>query len=303
MLDNLVLNKEGNGFVGYGNDHNWTQKCALWELPYANALILMHNIDVMYQECNVGESILSTCMSFVDKKKDNHKVRKDLALIYNRPSLELKSHGGKPRVPLCLKARDRKEVLIWLKNLKFLDGYAAGFRRAVNLDTGKLSGVKSHDYHIVMERLLPVMFHGYLDDDVWTTLAELSHFYRQICAKEIKKDMMEKLEEEILVLLCKLEKILPPGWFNPMQHLLVHLPYEAKIGGPQQYRWMYHIKRALKKLRAMVHNKAKVEGYITEEFKLKEIVYFSNVYFAEHHNVNAPTLWYNVDEDISCSDL
>jgi hypothetical protein len=22
MLDNLVLNKEGNGFVGYGNDHN-----------------------------------------------------------------------------------------------------------------------------------------------------------------------------------------------------------------------------------------------------------------------------------------
>jgi hypothetical protein len=22
MLDNLILNKEGNGFVGYGNDHN-----------------------------------------------------------------------------------------------------------------------------------------------------------------------------------------------------------------------------------------------------------------------------------------
>jgi hypothetical protein len=95
-----------------------------------------------------------------------------------------------------------------------------------------------------------------LDDDVWTTLAELSHFYRQLCAKEIKKDMMEKLEEEILVLLCKLEKIFPPGWFNTMQHLLVHLPYEAKIGGPQQYRWMCHTKRALKKFRAMVHNKA-----------------------------------------------
>jgi hypothetical protein len=42
---------------------------------------------------------------------------------------------------------------------------------------------------------------------VWMALAELSHFYRQLCAKEIKKDMMEKLEEEILVLLCKLEKI------------------------------------------------------------------------------------------------
>jgi hypothetical protein len=66
---------------------------------------------------------------------------------------------------------------------------------------------------------------------VWMTLAELSHFYRQLCAKEIKKDMMEKLEEEISVLLYKLEKIFPSGWFNPMQHLLVHLIYEAKIGG------------------------------------------------------------------------
>jgi hypothetical protein len=126
-----------------------------------------------------------------------------------------------------------------LKKLKFPDGYTAGFRRAVNLESGKLSGVKSHDYHIFMERLLPVMFHGYLDD-VWMTLAELSHFYIQLCAKEIKKEMMEKLEEEISVLICKLEKIFPLGWFNLMQHLLVHLPYEAKLGGPQQYRWMYH---------------------------------------------------------------
>jgi hypothetical protein len=115
MLDNLVLNKEGNGFVGYGNDYNWTHKYALWELLYVKALILMHNIDVMHQKCNVGESILITCISFADKTKDNHKVRKDLALLCNRPSLELKSCGGKPRAPFCLKARDIKEVLIWLK--------------------------------------------------------------------------------------------------------------------------------------------------------------------------------------------
>jgi hypothetical protein len=61
------------------------------------------------------------------------------------------------------------------------------------------------------------------------------------------KEMTEKLEKEIPVLLCKMEKIFPLGWFNPMQHLLVHLSYEAKIGVPQQYMWMYHIERALKK--------------------------------------------------------
>jgi hypothetical protein len=74
------------------------------------ALILMHNINVMHQERNIGENILSICMSFTYKTKDNHKARKDLALICNRPSLELKPHDGKPRAPFCLKARDRKSI-------------------------------------------------------------------------------------------------------------------------------------------------------------------------------------------------
>jgi hypothetical protein len=241
MLNNLVLKENKDEFVGYGNEHNWIHKCALWELPYAKALILMHNIDIMHHERNVGKSILSTCMAFMDKTKDNHKARKDLAQLCNRPSFELKSSGGKPCALFCLKPKGRKEVLIWLQNLKFPDGYAMGFRRVVNLESGKLSGVKNHDYHIFMEILLPVMFRGYLNDDVPKVLAELSHFYRQLCAKEIKKEMMEKLEKEIPVLICKLEIIFPPRWFNPMQHLFVHLPCEANLGGPQQYRWMYHI--------------------------------------------------------------
>jgi hypothetical protein len=48
----------------------------------------------------------------------------------------------------------------------------------VNLEPEKLSGVKSHDYHIFMEKPLPIIFCVYLNDDVWKALAELSHFYR-----------------------------------------------------------------------------------------------------------------------------
>jgi hypothetical protein len=72
-----------------------------------------------------------------------------------------------------------------------------------------------------------------------------------------------------------------------MQHLLIHIPYEAKVGGPIQYRWMYHIECALKNLRAMVRNKARVEGCITEVFLLKEVSFFMSVYFVEEHNVYA----------------
>jgi hypothetical protein len=106
-----------------------------------------------------------------------------------------------------------------------------------------------------MARLLPVMFCGFVKNDVWKALVELSYFYRHHCAKEIKKEMMEKLEQQIHVLVCKLEKIFPLGFFNLMQHLFVLLPYEVKVGGPIQYRWIYHIERTLNKLHAMVGNK------------------------------------------------
>jgi hypothetical protein len=64
------------------------------------------------------------------------------------------------------------------------------------------------------------------------------------------------------VLVCKMEKIFPPRWFNVMQHLLVHLPWEARVGGPMQFRWMYCQERELKKFRATVHNKARDVGCI-----------------------------------------
>jgi hypothetical protein len=66
---------------------------------------------------------------------------------------------------------------------------------------------------------------------------------------------------------------------------------------------MYHIEKALKKLRLMVGNKLRVEDCIAEEFKVKEIVYFTSVYFADHHNVNTLTMRYHMDEDIPCSGL
>jgi hypothetical protein len=43
--------------------------------------------------------------------------------------------------------------------------------------------------------------------------------------------MIADLERMVPMLACKLEKIFPLGFFNPMQHLILHLPYEAQMGG------------------------------------------------------------------------
>ena len=82
--------------------------------------------------------------------------------------------------------------------------------------------MKNHDFHIWIERILPAMVRGYVPEHVWLALSELSYFFRQLCAKELSRTVVADLEILASVLLCKLEKI---------QHLILHLTYEAQMGG------------------------------------------------------------------------
>jgi hypothetical protein len=136
----------------------------------------------MHQERNVVESIMSMCLDVTSFMKDDVNARKDLATLCDRPSLEAKLNArGKlrrPKASYCLKPTERKEVLRWLKTLKFPDCYVSNIKQAVNVDTGKLNGLKSHDYHIFIERLMLIMFHGYFKANLWKMFAKLSYFYR-----------------------------------------------------------------------------------------------------------------------------
>ena len=61
-------------------------------------------------------------------------------------------------------------------------------------------------------------------------------FFKDLTSTIIKNYDMSRLEEEILVILCKLEHIFPPCFFESMDHLPVHLPHEARLAGSVQYR-------------------------------------------------------------------
>jgi hypothetical protein len=192
----------------------------------------------MHQERNVAEIIMSMCLDVTGFMKDNMNAKKDLAALYYRPSLEAKTNVrgelSRPKALYYLKPTERKEVLRWIKTMKFPDRYATNIERAVNVGTDKLNGLKSHEYHIFIKRLMSIMF--YFKVDLWKMFAELSYFYREICAKQVSKVMMQRLEKEIVVLVCKMKKLFPPRWFNVMQYLLVHLPWEARVGGTVQFR-------------------------------------------------------------------
>ena len=97
--------------------------------------------------------------------------------------------------------------------------------------------------NIFIEHLLAVMMRGYVKNEIWEVLAEVSYFFRVLCAKEVDRAQIRQLEANIPVLLCKMEKIFPPGFFNSMEHIMVHLPYQVRVGGPVTYTWMYGIER------------------------------------------------------------
>ena len=186
-------------------------------------------------------------MDIPNRTKDNAKARFDLANICDREKLHMKKtpigRWVKRKASYSLTKAQRTLVLQWIKNLKFPDGYASNLSRGVDINGGKITGMKSHDCHVFMERLLPVAFRDFLPKDIWKCLAELSYFFRQLCAKELDPEQLKHLEKEVPVMLCKLEQIFPPGFFDCMEHLMLHLPYEARVGGPVAYRWMYVFER------------------------------------------------------------
>ncbi|XP_058002326.1 uncharacterized protein LOC131179487 [Hevea brasiliensis] len=167
----------------------------------------------------------------------------------------------------------------WLKDLRLPDGYASNIARAVSVEDCKFFGLKSHDCHILMQRLIPIAFRDILPKAVWDELTELSHFFRDITAIILFVDNIEILEKNIIETICKLEKIFPPGFFDSMDHLPIHIAYEAKVGGPVQYRWMYPFERFLFYLKKKVQNKASVEGSIVEAYIIEEISTFCSHHF------------------------
>jgi hypothetical protein len=110
--------------------------------------------------------------------------------------------------------------------------------------------------------------------------------------------MVANLEKVAPELLCKLEKIFPPSFFLSMQHLIVHLPYEAHMGRPMQGHWCYPIERCLKAIRKKCRNKAKIEASIAEDSIVEEVTNFTQLYYMENlPSVHNPLPRYNVDEN------
>lgn len=260
---------------------NWTKNSIFFELPYWSTLKVRHNLDVMHIEKNICENILGTLLNIEGKTKDTVNSRKDLAMMKVKRDLHLQPRGQSyvmPHACYTLTKKERVEFCNWVRNVKFPDGYASNISRCVKEKEGKITGMKSHDCHVFLQRLLPVAIRGYLSKDVRVAITELSLFFRDLCSRTLNIDVLRRLDEDIGMILCKLERIFPPSFFDVMVHLAVHLPREAILAGPVQYRWMYPMERFLGRLKRFARNKAHAEGSIAEAYVDYECLTFCSMY-------------------------
>lgn len=160
----------------------------------------------MHIEKNMFDNIVNIVMNIQGKTKDTSKSREELNQFCNRPELKVNELTGEyPKACYMLDNDEKKILCKWLEKLRFPDGSTSNMSRCVNSRTLQMLGMKSHDYHVMMQRILPIAFRELLPSNVWKAITELCLFFEELIASNIKREDICHLNQNIPVILCKLE--------------------------------------------------------------------------------------------------
>ncbi|XP_042980097.1 uncharacterized protein LOC122310279 [Carya illinoinensis] len=255
MLGDVQFGKSRRKRKRTSEELNWTKISIFFKLPYWSTLLIRHNLDVMHIEKNICDNIFGTLMNIPGKSKDNINARRDLENLGMQKELHLRRAGERFTLPpamYTLHGEERNKFCEWFAEVKFPDGFASN-----------------------------IALSGLLRPDIALALTELSSFFKKLCSRTVDITHLSQLQSDIVIILCKLEMIFPPSFFDVMVHLAIHLPREAILGGPVQYRWMYPFERYLGKFKRYVKNKARPEGSIAEAYIHIECLTFCSMYLQD----------------------
>ena len=152
----------------------------------------------------------------------------------------------------------------------------------------KLQGLKSHDCCVFMQQLLLIALRYILPDHVNYAIIRLCSFFNSLCPTIVDVKKLDKMDEDIVLTLCLLEKCFPTFFFNIMIHLNIHLVNEVTLSESVYLRWMYLFERNMKGLKAYVRNYNNPEGCITESYIAKEALEFCAEHVSNMRTIGLP---------------
>ncbi|GJX33209.1 hypothetical protein Tco_0243064 [Tanacetum coccineum] len=153
--------EEGSSRQVNGQNDAYWRKFNIWyrKLRYWSHNSVPHCIDFMHVEKNVTESLVGTLLHIPGKTKDGVNARLDLTELGVKPELFAMQEEDKitlPPVGYTLTNTEKDTFCETLHNLRAPQGYYSNFSSLVNLKDRKLIGLKSHDYHMLMQEFLPI---------------------------------------------------------------------------------------------------------------------------------------------------
>ena len=91
-----------------------------------------------------------------------------------------------------------------------------------HLKKASFIGLKFHDYHCLVQQIIPMVIITLLQPLQRTTLIRLGRSFSQICVRVVDKAEREALRLYVVETICVLEVSFPPAFFDIMLHSLVH---------------------------------------------------------------------------------
>ncbi|KAL3694846.1 hypothetical protein R1sor_008497 [Riccia sorocarpa] len=268
----------------------------LHELPYWKSLQIHHLLDPMHIEANVVKSLIKHLFG----DKDNVRARRGCEEFNMHPEswMQVSDDGTEtmPPAPWVLRKEERKTLCQRISKIRFPTGFGSYLRKAFTTDKASWpSDLKSHDFHILLQHVLPTCLHGLGTQELREAIYDLSRLMRWVCSKEINVSEVPRMDIFAAETLCKLEKTLPPSFFDSQIHLLVHLVREISICGPVHTRWMYWLERYMKVLKDDVRQRAKPEGSMAEGHLHREAMFFCSTILAQL-DPGSPLLFREVED-------
>jgi hypothetical protein len=119
-----------------------------------------------------------------------------------------------------------------LKNVKVPSGYSTNVSSFISFPDLKVApGVKSHDYHVLLVRMIAVGMQNILQVNIWEAIMNFCFFFNVVGQKVISEEALETLEKRHYETLCFLEMYFPPTFFNISVNFMTHLIKEIKLLG------------------------------------------------------------------------
>jgi hypothetical protein len=67
-----------------------------------------------------------------------------------------------PVAPYVLRLEEKKTFIHTIEELKTPTGYSSTLKKHIHIGTSKLKGLKEHDYHVLMQQILPFGVHTFM---------------------------------------------------------------------------------------------------------------------------------------------